>query len=116
MTDQLPLFTRARRTPGPLERSLGITLRAWAARDHLTGPEHAAARSLLRALARDADEAERRMREDDGSPWTASSCAREYRAAVDTYAPPAAVPRDEHAAELEAAASAIIAAAGITDA
>jgi hypothetical protein len=100
----MPLFARGRRAAGPLERSLAETLRAWAARDHLTGRENAGRRAILRELARAADEAARRMRDDDGSPWTASSCDREYRAALDAYAPPARPTLDPHAAELESQA------------
>jgi len=110
MTDQLGLFARGRRETGPHERALGETLRAWRALDHLTGPENAARRAMLRQLARAADEAHSRMSSEDASPWTASSCDREYRAALDAYAPPEAPHRDLIGESLEAEALAALAA------
>jgi len=108
MTDQLPLFAGRKRAPGPLERSLAEALRAWAKLDHLTGAENASRRAVLRQLARAADEADKRMRLEDASPWTAASCHREYRAALDTYAPATRPTIDPHGAALEAEALAIL--------
>lgn len=59
MSTQPPLFTPPKPKPGAHERAMRATLKAWAERSHLTGPEHSTTRGLLLSIARQADVAER---------------------------------------------------------
>lgn len=105
------LFARPRLPKGPHERGLETTLRAWRKLDHMTGDDHAAARAVLRELARRADSAAHRQTTGDISEYSAAMVAREFRAALDDYAPPYV---DQVDRELEALATA--AQAAMTDA
>lgn len=111
MDDQLGLFARGPRKPGPLENATAKTLSAWRKREWLTGPEHTAARAQLRGFARAVDAAEDRMLHGDGSPYSVAACLSQYRACLEAHSPPPLEAPDHAGAELEAAALRVIAAA-----
>ena len=108
MAGQLSLIARGRRDIGPIERALAETLRRWKAREHLTGPEHAAQRITLRELARLADDAIAAVARQERSEFAAASVVRMFRDALDEYAPPPVAPLDPRAEQLNAAAAAVI--------
>lgn len=108
MVSQLPLIGRGRRDIGPIERALAETLRQWRTREHLTGPENAARRALLRELARLGDDAVAAVARGDRTEFSAAAVVRMFREALDEYAPPPVAPLDPRQAELTAAAQAVI--------
>ena len=81
------LFPKPRPPKGPHERALDTALRSWRRDDHLTGDAYAAHRATLRELARRADHAIRLEATGEVTPYSATMCAREFRAALDDYAP-----------------------------
>ena len=111
--NQPPLWEPPPHEPGPHELAMEATLRSWADRDHLTGDDHAADRALLRALARQADRAERECSLGRMKPAQTIGILRELGAATLTHRP-GPVPRsDPREAALESRALEII--DGISD-
>lgn len=99
------------RHPTPCADSLTLTLADWAERDHLNTPDHAGRRAILQTLAALADAALAASLAGRASQYSAAAVVDRYRAALDSYAPPAVRGIDPAAAQLEAAALAIIDAA-----
>lgn len=83
-------------------------MRAWSARGHLTGDEHAAIRRELQKMAAHADAAETDADAGDCTRYSAMQVERIYLEALAAWSPPAAPTRDPAAEALEAAALAII--------
>lgn len=83
-------------------------MRQWRAREHLTGPEHAAQRAALREFARLADDAIAAVARGDRTEFSAATVVRMFREALDQYAPPPVVPLDPRQDQLTEAARNII--------
>jgi hypothetical protein len=79
------LFAQPRRRVGQSEALLAKTLRAWHADGVLVGEGWAAARGVLRDMARAVDHARDSMRLGEGSAYSFARTVELYRAAMATY-------------------------------